>query len=60
MNTPISEDPIDNKLNKEHNYNIEDLEDTRCPVCKKNRFWLKFYGGKTLLRCEDCGHFEEI
>jgi len=32
-------------------------EDTLCPVCFKNRFWLKFYCGKTILWCADCGYF---
>jgi len=46
---------------KELNYDIEN-EDTLCPACnhKNKRFWLKFYCGETILRCEDCGYFEKI
>lgn len=47
------------KLNND--YEIES-SDTLCPVCKNknNRFWLKFYGGKTILYCQDCGYHIEI
>jgi len=55
----IVEQPIENKLNKYNNYDIENA-DTKCPVCGKLRFWLKFYCNETILRCEDCGHFEKI
>lgn len=43
------------------NYDIENA-DTLCPVCEneKRRFWLAFYGGKTLLLCRDCGYQDEI
>jgi len=55
------EKPIDNKLNRYNNYDIENA-DTLCPVCKneKQRFWLAFYCGETLLVCRDCGYHEEI
>jgi len=57
----ITEKTIDEKLNKENNYDIENA-DTLCPVCKnpKNRFWLAFYGGETLLVYRDCGYHQEI
>lgn len=45
------------KLN--NNDNTEKLKyDDICPKCKKNRFWLKFYNGKTIKYCQDCGFFK--
>jgi hypothetical protein len=29
-----------------------------CPKCKMNRFWLKYYNGKTIKYCQDCGFFK--
>jgi len=48
-------------MNYELTYDIENA-DTTCPslTCGKNRFYLKFYGGKTILYCQDCGHFTVI
>jgi len=34
--------------------------DTTCPMCLRNRFWLKFYCNKAILYCQDCGYFVEI
>jgi len=44
-----------------NDYDIEN-SDATCPICKNEnkRFWLKFYCGKTILLCQDCGYFEEI
>jgi hypothetical protein len=51
------------KLNNDYEIecNIEN-SDKECPICrdKNKRFWLKFYGCKTILYCQDCGYFEEI
>jgi len=48
-------------MNYELTYDIENA-DTTCPslTCGKNRFYLKFYCGKTILYCQDCGYFTEI
>jgi len=40
-------------------FNIEE-EYTTCPACGMNRFWLKFYCGKVIHLCSDCGYWEEI
>jgi len=41
--------------------NIEE-EDTTCPsiACGKHRYFFKFYCGKEIFYCQDCGYHELI
>jgi len=47
------------KLNND--YEVECyIEDITCPVCKEEKFFIKFYCDKVIQLCGKCGYWIEI
>jgi len=50
---------MDNDKINEEKYD-KYVEDTICPNCGCHRFYSKYYCGKTVNICVDCGYFEKF